>query len=336
MIKSLSASDPSNIRSDWTDRCRKGKDLLDQLDNAGPQKMKEIGLESFASGERKIFELNEKGDIPSAIQLMAKLQAIDALLIKQFADDIAKERDGDKIQEKMLEESDAGASGFLKDALRTAAEFTARVKVSDWLGKNPWAPYINWVVEKLPTYIIDHDKAVKEKRLLKEILLRDIQYVTNAKDQLSTDWIKDVCGNAEKFCESIQGTGKGDNYEARDWDRFQRNAKDRLADVRSKSIDASNKVFQDLLPAFREEVKNKFLFVMNDESALKRRRQEIDDDFKTMEDLFQKEKQLIEDLEEGRVKQTLKTAWEDGHQKLVIGVKLLIDKEKEEDEVMKK
>lgn len=336
MLSLLAHYDPSDIQDGWANLCDKGKELVERLDeSSGPQTLKEIGLGDFVMGEQKIFDLNHKAMVAWSAAMMVKLAAADEALIKKFQEDIGKVRDGDKTIEAQLEACQSNASKEIKEFAKAMADRVVKELVKTWAAGKPWQPLVDWLADHGSKVIEERYRDVKEKRVLKQILLDDIKYVEDAHDQLSVEWIDEVFKKGKEAAENLPGAGSHEEYKAKDWEKFRDRAINDLGIVCERSKEKSKTVFEELLPAFREEVKSKFACAMDDPSKLADWWEEIDDQFKTMDDLFEKSKSLLADLSDGNFKKALIESMDDARNKMAAYVKLLKEQRQANEDVMK-
>jgi hypothetical protein len=336
MVGLISHYDTSGIQGAWKDLSGKGKDLVDKIEGAGPYKLKDIGLEDFVNGEKKIYELNQKAMIAWSVDVMVKLEAADVELMKRFQEDLGKVRDGDKVIEAQLQACQTEASKNLKEYSKAMAETVVQSQVRNWLSSKPWGQLIQWVLDQGQKLFEERYKDVKEKRRLKEILKADVDFAVNARNQLSVEWIEEVYKKGEEAAKELAGAGRQNDYHAKDWEEFADRALKDLGLVRERAKDNSKKLFDDLLPAFREELKEKFSFVLDDGDQLASWYEEIDDQFKTVDDLFQKAVELTQELSEGSFKKAVTESLDDAKGKFIAYKKVFLEKKQEADEEMKK
>jgi hypothetical protein len=336
MIGLLSYYNSSGIQDTWRDLCGKGKELVDKLQEAGPYKLKDIGLEDFVNGEKKIYELNQKGVIPWSVELMYKLEAADQVLVKKYQEDIAKVRDGDKVIEAQLDACQTNASKEVKALVKVMADKVVLDQIKSWGENKPWGPLVDWLAEQGKKLFEERLKDAKERHAIKAVILDDIKYVEEARDKLSAEWIEEVFKKGEEAAHDLPDAGEGDDYKAKDWERFAANALDDLKIVRERALEGSKAIFDELLPDFKEELKSKFACMMDDPSKLNSWYESIESDFKTMDELFAKGKELSDELSDGAYKKALVESLEEARNMLTTYTKLYFEKKKECEEEMNK
>jgi hypothetical protein len=340
MVSMLRQQDTSNIRDNWAKRCETGKSLLDQLDRDMPQSpvgqgLNGVGAGDFAQGEKKIWEQNAKADIAFVADVINKIYMGDLDIIKKCNDDLKTVRDGDRAVQALVEQNLNGMKDSLLEVLKAMAKEAGKKQLTGITKEG--SP--KEIVKKWYSYFFgrmeDNYKAAKQKRLLKQILLDNIQLVSTAKDQLSEDWIAAMYKKGEEFSRSLKGLSSG-VYIASDWGKFGEDCIKELAGSRDRAIEQSRKVFNDLFPTLRDETNRSYAALTDDASKLADWTNDMNDKFKSITDFLDQEDELADEVVEGPFKKAAKETLGEMRDMITIGFKLLFSKNKDIDDEMKR
>ena len=340
MLSLLHQSDTSSLRDNWKTRCDKGKDLLDRLDREMPQSpagqgLNGVGAGDFAQGEKKIWEENGKANIAFVGDVINKIYTADLELIKKCNDDLKTVRDGDKAVEALVQANLGGMKSELMDVVKTVANKAAEKTLTSWMKDRTTQAYFKKWYSIIVKGLQDNYSAAKQKRLLKQILLDNIQLITKTKDQLSEEWITEMYKKGEEFSRSLKGLSGG-VYIASDWGKFGEDCIKALAERRDRSIEQSRTVFRELYPTLTEETNRSYAALTDDPSKLATWMSEMQDQFKSMDDVLTKEDELISKIAEGAFKQAARETFNEVRQTLSTGLKLLLSSNKDADDEMKR
>jgi hypothetical protein len=341
MLSLLAISDPSDIRDAWANRADKGKDLLERLDRDVPigpsgEGLAGAGIADFANGERKIWELNAKADLASTAEIMAKITAADKMLIKRCEEDLKTVRDQDKVIEEQLaiSENDIldGITDFVKQASKMIATKQLTGDLKDGSAKAIASAFISRGMKRLDENYV----SAKDKHRIMGILVEDINFIEKTKDKLSVNWIDEVYKKGQEFAGNLPSAGASGDYKAEDWQKFQETAMRSLEEAFTQSIESSKKVFEDILPVFKAEIKSKFSYVMDEGDKLNSWRAAVDDQFRTMDDLFAKQDEYDKAMSTGPFRTAVEESFADLESTFKTYWQLFRSRSKDADDEMKR
>jgi hypothetical protein len=340
MVSLLRQPDTSSLRDNWKTRCDKGKDLLERLDREMPQSptgqgLNGVGAGDFAQGEKKIWEQNAKADIAFVADVINKIYMADLELIKKCNDDLKTVRDGDKAVQALVEENLGGIKNDVLDIVKTVAQKAGEKELTSWMKGGSAKDYFKKWYSYLFKRMEDNLKAAKQKRLLKQILLDNIELVGKTKDQLSEEWIAAMYKKGEEFSRSLKSLGSG-VFIASDWGKFGEDCIKELAERRDRAIEQSKKLFGELFPTLTEETNRSYAALTDDPSKLTAWKSEMDDNFKSIDDLLKKEDELINAIAEGAFKKAARETFDEVRLTVTAGVKLLFSSTKDAEDEMKR
>jgi hypothetical protein len=341
MLSSLSKSDTSDLRNSWKSQSDKGKDLLDRLDRELPKTamgegLNGVGAKDFASGEKKTWEESGKAEVAFVADVINKIFNADLGLIKKCNEDLKTVRDNDKVVEALVQANLGGLKTELKDVGKTLAIKLGEKALTMWLKTGSHRDYIKKWYSFVVRSTDDNYQAAKQKRVVKQTLLDNIELLRKTKEQLSEEWIEAMYKKGEEFSKSLGGVGRTGSYNATDWNRFGESCYRSLAERRDKAKEQSKIVFNELLPTFLEENNRAFAALTDDPSKLETWKSEMKDDFKSIEDVLSKQDELVKALAEGPFKQAVKESFDELRMLLTTGFKLLFDRTKDSEDEMKK
>jgi len=340
MLSLLRQSDTSSLRDNWKSRCDKGKDLLERLDSAMPQSpigpgLNGVGAGDFAQGERKIWTENGKADIAFVADVINKIYNGDLELLKKCNDDLKTVRDGDKAVEALVQDNLGGIKNDVLDIVKTVAKKAGEKTLTSWMKEGSAKDYFKKWYSYFFQRMGDNLKAAKQKRLLKQILLDNIELIRKAKEQLSEEWIAAMYKKGEEFSRSLKGMSSG-IFIASDWGKFGEDCIKVLAEQRDRAIEQSKKVYNELYPTLIDETNRSYAALTDDASKLATWKSEMDDTFKSIDDLLNKEDDLIKQIAEGVYKKAARETFDEIRGLLTTGVKLLGSGSKDADDEMKR
>jgi hypothetical protein len=154
-------------------------------------------------------------------------------------------------------------------------------------------------------------EAAKQKRALKGIVLDNIKVLRETKDRLDDGALKQLYDKGAEFATSLKGSGASGNYDARDWEQFGKDCLGPLDTRRRNAQDKSNELFNNLLPTLLEENERAFKALTDDESTLNDWKNNMEVNFKTMEEAFERGDELVKELVEGPYKQAVQQTFQD-------------------------
>jgi hypothetical protein len=295
MLNLLARRDSAEIRDAWIQKSNKGRDLLDRLNNEIPklrngEGLAGAGVASFATGEKKIWDLNARANIPQMAEILTKISLSDIALIKKCEDDLKVVRDGDKAIEAQLALSRNDIRSGLVNLVLEIGKWVATENSTDIL-KGPAKSVAKTYVSAGMKNVENNLRLAKEKQSVKRVIADDINFIDKTRERLSPEWIEEVYKKGVEFAKDLPSTGASGDYRAADWDNFQKLASDSLKERRNESLENSKRVFNDLLPVFKTELTTKFVTFIDDPAELARWKNSVDEQFKTIDDLFRKQEE---------------------------------------------
>jgi hypothetical protein len=341
MLAALGKQDLSDLRDVWAKKNEKGKELLERLNREVPkvgdkEGLVAAGIESFAQGERKVWELNQKADVAIMAEIMIKILKLDLELIKKTEADLKSVRDNDRALEAQLAQCENEILASAKEIVGTLTKKLAQKVLTSWIKDEAGKDYAKKEMDRILKNTAEIIRVAKEKRTIQGVMLDDIRLMEKAQERLSPGWIEEVYKKGESFSKDLASVGAGGDYKAADWRKFGEAATKLLAEHRSRSIEQSKKVFNELLPTFREELKKKFATFMNDPSKLADWEKQVDEEFKTMDETLAKQEELTNALAEGPYKAAAKASLSDMRLMLKVGWDLVRSGNKKSKDEMEK
>jgi signal recognition particle GTPase len=110
--------------------------------------------------------------------------------------------------------------------------------------------------------------------------------------------------NGEEFLNSLWDGATGGDYEANDWKKFGKDCLEKLEERRDRTKEISEKVFEELAPAFQKRIETDFKTLFNDPEALDRWKEEIRNLLEQINSGIDAQENAIEALASGSYKET--------------------------------
>ncbi len=151
------------------------------------------------------------------------------------------------------------------------------------------------------------DETAKKQALLKVLLAR-LDLLKQTRSSLNKDAIASAYSQAEAIANALPGLGKDSPYEARDWDQFGRDCKEKLEEECDRAITDADALFEVLYNTLDEEMEKSFESLSDDPSQLERWSDEIGNSFDSIQDALDKVQDYNDDLVEGPIKQGIGAA----------------------------
>jgi hypothetical protein len=341
MLALLSKQELSGLRDEWSKRNESGKGLLENLEKAVPkvgdkEGLAAAGLKDFAAGEKKIWELNGKADTAIMGEIIVKVYYLDLAVLKKADEDLKGCLEKDKSIEAQLARCENDLRADAKEIVKELALKAAAKQFGDLADETNASDALEGVFERMAKNLLENQKSAKDKHEVLGVLQQNIDVIEKAREQMSPEWIEEICKKGESAAKALADAGATGDYKAADWKKFGELATKALQEQRTRSIEQSKKVFNELLPTFREEVKKKFATFMDDPDKLASWQKEMDESYKTMDELVTKREELAKALAEGPFKAGIKASLSDLKNTIKLSWALFRSSNKENEDLMKK
>lgn len=313
MLDKLDAPGWDGLRDRWTTNCEQGDALLERIEEqltdvlddsqatgmSGSELMAAVGPRDLLSGERKIWEQNRKGEIADVAVLIGKILDTDLQVIKKCEEDLKKVRDDDKVVEALIVKNFGSVTAAVKN-LAVKYSITGVPRLIVLLMKDSSAKQLATdTFKQIEKLMEENYNAAKQKRIIKQTVLNNIEMLSKAKEQLSEEWIDQLYAKGESAAKALRDAGRTGDYEATDWEGFGSACITALAARRDAAKEQSRKVFAELLPAFIEENVKAFAALTDDWETLKNWTDELEDTFESIEEVLDAEEEFRAGLAEG-------------------------------------
>ena len=174
-----------------------------------------------------------------------------------------------------------------------------------WLKDASAKEYTRQLSENLKSMLTANLNAARQKRAFKQQIVDNVELLEKTREQLDEGWINEMYSKGEEYAKSLAGLVSGGTYSAADWGPFGESCIRILAESRDRSKEQSKKLFEELLPTFLEENNRAFAALTDDPSTLTAWKSGMEEDFKSMDDIFAKQNEFIASLAEGPYKQAV-------------------------------
>jgi hypothetical protein len=333
MVLLIDRYDPSGLDNDWKDCCSKGRDALNNLNNAVPQGsggLNSIGLNNFYRGEMSIWNENSRAEIALAAKQIKTIHLANLKLIQDCNEDLKKVLSDKADVQKFVE----GTFGGITDVLsKTVTFLIAIVQIEMYKGQPSIPDQVKILGEKLKQSYAQAVEAAAKKQALMKILLARIALLKDLKSRLNKDAIRAAKETGMKTAESLYVAGRDAPYEARDWEEFGKNCKEKLADDADRSTTDADTLFDLLYNRLDEETAKSFEALSDEPAQWERWRDDIGKSFNSIQEAFANEQKYVDTLAESKIKQGLNAAMADARAMIKVS---LDDWEKTKDEIKSK
>jgi hypothetical protein len=309
MVSLLAQYDPSSLDRDWVDYCGKGKDLLGNLNSKMPSQggggLAGAGMGDFYRGEMSIWTENARAEIALRAKEMKTIHLANLKLLQECNEDLKKVLSDEQDVQKYVE----GTLGAMLDVLKKTATFLyAIVQIERYKGQPSIPDQIKVLGDQLKdSYARAADAANKKQALLK-ILLARINLLKELKSKLNKDAIKAASDTGRTTAEKLYVAGKSSPYEARDWEEFGKECKDKLQEECDRSVTDADALFDMLYNRLDEETQKSFEALSNNPSQWESWDNEIGKSFESIQSALDNVEKYTETLAESKIKEGLKAA----------------------------
>ncbi|HEX6685323.1 MAG TPA: hypothetical protein VF062_21210 [Candidatus Limnocylindrales bacterium] len=350
MLDRLEASGWADLRDRWQSGCQKAlaslesleEGIVDALDDSEATAMSEdelmaaVGPRDFLAGETKVWTKIAEGDIPDMATLMGKLLETDIEVIKKCEEDLKKVRDDDKVVEALIQKNFGSILTALKDLVAKYSLTGAPRLLVIFMKDASTRQLANEKFKEIEKLLDENYTAAKQKRVVRQTVLDNIDLLNKAREQLSEEWIDQLYSKGESAAKALRDAGRSGDYEAADWEGFGQACIRALAERRDAAKEQSRKIFGELLPTFIEENTRAFAALTDDPATLEKFTSELKATFETIDDRLEAEEDYKEELADGPYKQAVGQTLAAIRQEIEGGLKLITDRTDESDKEVKR
>jgi hypothetical protein len=308
MVTLLGQYDPSSLDRDWLDCCSRGKDSCGNLNSSIPASngLAGIGLNEFYRGELSIWTENARAEIALRAKEMKTIHLANLKLIQDCNEDLKKVLSDEKDVQKYVE----GTFGGMLDVLKKTGTFLiAIVQIERYKGQPSIPDQVKTLGDELKRSYAQASDAANKKQALLKILLARIALLKDLKGKLNKDSIKSASETGKKTAESLYTCGRSSPYEARDWEEFGKECKEKLEDECDRSVTDADALFDVLYNRLDEETQSSFEALSTDPSQWERWDDEIGKSFESIQDALEKVEKYKDTLaESSKIKEGLSAA----------------------------
>ena len=307
MVTLLDVYDPSSLDRDWVDCCSRGKDACNNFNGSTPGQngLAGVGLGEFYRGELSIWTENARAEIALRAKEMKTIHLANLKLLQDCNEDLKKVLSDEKDVQKYVE----GTLGAMLDVLKKTGTFLiAIVQIERYKGQPSIPDQVKTLGDELTrSYGAAVDAANKKQALLK-ILLARINLLKDLKGKLAKDPIKASSETGKKTAESLYTCGRSSPYEARDWEEFGKECKEKLEDQCDRSVTDADALFDVLYNRLDEETQSSFEALSTDPSQWERWDDEIGKSFDSIQGALENVEKYTDTLAESNIKKGLSAA----------------------------
>lgn len=353
MLSKLEQPGYDGLRDRWATNCEQAEALMDRLEQdmrsvmedsqanamSADERWTAVGPHDFLTGERKIWENVAKLDVPDAATLMSKVLEADIAIIKQCDEDLKNARSDDAIVQQILVKNFATALDKTKALLAKYAQLpTGIARLVVLLMKDPTAKAAALELIKAYEQIsAENYEAAKQKRAAREMVLKNVKLLTDAREQLDEDWINQLFARGAEAAGAWRGIGATGDYRAADWDWMKENVLDRGLDTRAEDAKEQSKhLYDELFPTFVTESTKAFAQLTDDPATLAQFTEDLQETRETLEEMLDNEEEFVDsEMADGDYKQTAKASLDLAISTLKAGWDMMFQKTKEADDQVK-
>lgn len=306
MVALLGQYDPSNLDREWVDCCSRGKDYCSSLNSSMPQNgLAGVGLNEFYRGELSIWTENARAEIALRAKEMKTIHLANLKLLQDCNEDLKKVLSDEKDVQKYVE----GTLGAMLDVLKKTGTFlVAIVQIERYKGQPSIPDQVKSLGDELVRSYAQAADAANKKQALLKILLARIALLKDLKGKLNKDSIKAASETGKKTAESLYTCGRSSPYEARDWEEFGKECKEKLEDQCDRSVTDADALFDVLYNRLDEETQSSFEALSTDPSQWERWDDEIGKSFESIQGALDNVEKYTETLAESKIKEGLSAA----------------------------
>jgi hypothetical protein len=307
MVSLLGQYDPSSLVRDWVDCCSRGKDACNNVNSNMPipNGLAGVGLGEFYRGELSIWTENARAEIALRAKEMKTIHLANLKLLQDCNEDLKKVLSDEKDVQKYVE----GTVGAMLDVLKKTGTFLyAIVQIERYKGQPSIPDQVKTLGDDLIRSYGQASDAANKKQALLKILLARLALLKDLKGKLNKDSIKSASETGKKTAESLYTAGRSSPYEARDWEEFGKECKEKLEDQCDRSVTDADALFDVLYNRLDEETQSSFEALSTDPSQWERWDDEIGNSFNSIQSALENVEKYTEKLAESKIKEGLSAA----------------------------
>ena len=298
----------TDIQSPWDNICDKGLALNDSLNSAIASKIPDgfrgLGMDDFYEGEKAAWQDCKGGRIGLIAETFHDIGKDDVDIYKQLEEDLKKARE----ESKLIDEVSRATFGEVRDQARNVVAEVAGILAAipaaalPMIGKGLSSKSRQLVVSMIKGSSTVRE-LTKKKRAAKEILVRNVELVVKAKEQIGDGAIRDMVKRAEELATSWK-EASDDDYDARDWDSFGRACIEIIRDKAAPVTEKAKMLFDNMQPMYVEALKTSFITLFSDPSTLENFKGQLNDDMQKMLEDLARENLVIASLRDSEPKRS--------------------------------
>ena len=307
MVALLDVYDPSSLDRDWVDCCSRGKDACSSFNGSTPGQngLAGVGLGEFYRGELSIWTENARAEIALRAKEMKTIHLANLKLLQDCNEDLKKVLSDEKDVQKYVE----GTLGAVIDVLKKTGTFLiAIVQIERYKGQPSIPDQVKALGDELTRSFAQAVDAANKKQALLKILLARLGLLKDVKSKLNKDSIKSSSETGKKTAESLYTCGRSSPYEARDWEEFGKECKEKLEDQCDRSVTDADALFDVLYNRLDEETQSSFEALSTDPSQWERWDDEIGKSFDSIQGALENVEKYTDSLAESNIKKGLSAA----------------------------
>ena len=285
LLALLGQSDISSLDGDWRECCSTGRDALATLNDKVPAGsepgLNGLGLANFFKGEQKIWEANGRAEIALAAKQMGTVHLTNVKLIQDCNEALKSVIDDNKDVQSLVQERFKETREVMK---LTVSLLLAYRTVKRYAGLPPVESQVKSLGNVLTQAFTTVRVATQKKQALLKVLVARIELLKQTKSSLDKDAIVAAYNQAASVADGLPGIGRDNPYEARDWEQFGKDCKEKLADTRDRTVEDANVLFDNLYHTLDEETQKAFETLSDDPADLERWNDEIGDSFNSLQE----------------------------------------------------
>jgi len=298
----------TEIQSPWDSLCDKGLELTDRLNSEIARKVPDgfrgLGMSDFYEGEKAAWQNCKGGRIGLISEAIHDIGENDVQIYRQLEEDLKKAREDSKLIDDLARATfgdvHENARGVLAET--GAALASGIVSLIPHIG-GKLAPKVKQAVQSFIKGSSAVRELTKRKRAAKEVLVRNVELVVKAQNQIGDSAIRDILKRAEDLATSWKGASRSD-YNAQDWDSFGRACVEILRNKAAPVTEKAKMLFDNMQPMYIEALKTSFVTLFSDPSTLENFNGQLNGDTQKMLEDLAKENIAIASLRDSEPKRS--------------------------------
>jgi hypothetical protein len=264
-----------------------------------------VGLDNFYRGEMSIWTENARAEIALRAKEMKTIHLANLKLIKDCNEELKRVLGDEQDVQKYVE----GTFGAMVDVLKKTVTFLiAIVQIARYKGQPSIPDHITMVGDQLKQSYAQAVDAANKRQALLQILLNRLALLNDLKSKLNKEAIKAASEAGQKTAENLCVAGRNSPYDARDWEEFGKNCKEKLRDECERSVTDADTLFDMLYNRLDEETQKSFQALSIDPSQWARWDDEIGKSFDSIQSALDNVQKYTDTLAESKIKEGLNAA----------------------------